>query len=54
MDICNGLKDWLECLKCPHLCSKTCPLESDNVIEEMRKHIHLLNISKPAMRNNSD
>jgi hypothetical protein len=54
MDICNGFKDWLGCLKCPHLCSKTCPLENDNVIEEMSRHMRLLKASQPAIRTMRD
>jgi len=42
MEICKGLKDWFFCLKCPYLCTKMCPLESENVMEEMKKHMHQL------------
>ena len=45
MDICKGFEDWLECLKCPHLCTKTCPIEGENVIEEMKRQIRLLSDS---------
>jgi hypothetical protein len=37
MELCRGFKDWFECLKCPHLCTKKCPLEGENVMEEMQK-----------------
>jgi len=46
MKPCRGLKDWLECLKCPYLCTKECPIEGDNVFEEMERQIHILSKSK--------
>jgi hypothetical protein len=45
MEPCKGLKDWLECLSCPHLCTKFCPIEGENVVEEMKKHIHGMAVS---------
>jgi hypothetical protein len=42
MDPCEGLKDWLLCAKCPYLCTKKCPIESENVIEELKRRINLL------------
>ena len=45
MDICKGFNDWLECLKCPRLCTKNCPIEGENVIEEMKKQLRLLSVS---------
>ncbi len=39
---CRGFEDWLECLKCPHLCTKACPIESENVMEEMKRQIRNL------------
>jgi hypothetical protein len=39
MDSCKGIGNWLECLKCPQLCKKECPLESDNVMEEIGKQM---------------
>jgi hypothetical protein len=47
MEICKGLENWLECLKCPHLCTKKCPIESENVIEEMKMQLRLLSSSSP-------
>ena len=41
MERCKGLEDWFECLRCPHLCTKRCPIESDNVMEEMKKQMYL-------------
>lgn len=40
MEPCKGIGNWLECLKCPLLCKKECPIESDNVMEEVRKQIY--------------
>jgi len=45
MELCKGFEDWFECLKCPYLCTKVCPIESDNVIEEMKRQIRLLSAS---------
>lgn len=42
MELCEGFEDWLACSRCPHLCSKMCPLEGENVIEEMKKQIKLM------------
>jgi len=39
MESCKGIGNWLECLKCPQLCKKECPLESDNVMEEIGKQM---------------
>ncbi len=38
MELCRGFENWLECLGCPYLCTRKCPLESENVIEEMKRH----------------
>ncbi len=46
MDLCKGFKDWLECVKCPHLCTKICLIESENVMEEMKRQLHLLPVSE--------
>jgi hypothetical protein len=40
MGLCKGVQDWLECLNCPHLCTKSCPIESDNAIEEIKKQLY--------------
>ena len=48
MELCKGLKNWLECLRCPHLCTKKCPIESENVIEEMKIQLRLLSVSETA------
>ena len=42
MEICNGFEDWLACSRCPHLCTKMCPIEGENVIEEMKRKIRLM------------
>ena len=44
MDHCKGFADWLECLQCPHLCTKVCPIESENVLEEMEKKMRTLSV----------
>ncbi len=47
MELCKGFEDWFECLKCPYLCTKTCPIEGENVIEKMKRQIRILSgISK--------
>lgn len=38
MELCKGFENWLECSRCPYLCTKKCPLESENVMEEMKRH----------------
>jgi hypothetical protein len=42
MELCKGFANWLECPKCPNLCTKKCPLEGENVIEKMKKQLNLL------------
>lgn len=37
MELCKGFENWLECLRCSYLCTKKCPLESENVMEEMKR-----------------
>jgi hypothetical protein len=51
MELCKGFEDWLECLKCPHLCTKECPLEGENVMEEMKKQLRILSISDTTKDN---
>jgi hypothetical protein len=46
MELCKGFEDWLECLKCPHLCTKDCPLEGENVMEEMLKLLSFSGITE--------
>lgn len=40
MDSCKGLIDWFNCLRCPYLCTKSCPIESEDAfgrfLSEMR------------------
>lgn len=45
MEPCKGFENWLSCLKCPYLCTKLCPIEGENVIEEMRRQIRLLSLA---------
>ncbi|NCO84396.1 MAG: hypothetical protein GW872_08630 [Nitrospirae bacterium] len=43
MEICKGFGDWFVCLKCPDICTKNCPIEKENAIEElMRQRMSLL------------
>lgn len=39
MTACNGVTDWLSCLRCEHICSTKCPIESDNVVAELAVHL---------------
>ncbi len=41
MEQCKGFDDWLECLKCPKLCTKTCPIEGEDVIEKMQRQLRI-------------
>lgn len=45
MEPCKGLEDWLECLRCPYLCTKMCPIEGEDVMERMQRQIHLLSLA---------
>lgn len=42
METCKGLGDWLACVRCPNICTKTCPIEGENVVEELKKRIRML------------
>lgn len=42
MEICKGFEDWFACLKCPDICTKACPIEKENAIEELRQRMNLL------------
>ena len=50
MKICKGYDNWFECLKCPHLCTKKCPIENDDAIETMKMQMGLLSVSKDNQR----
>jgi hypothetical protein len=39
MESCKGIGNWLECLNCPQLCKKECPIENANAMEEIGKQI---------------
>lgn len=32
---CEGVGDWLKCLKCSLICSNKCPLEAENVYDAL-------------------
>jgi hypothetical protein len=41
MEPCRGFKDWLECLNCPNLCTKSCPIEGEDVLEKMKRQMRI-------------
>lgn len=41
MEGCIGIGDWTRCPGCSLLCSSMCPIESDNVMEELKKNFSL-------------
>jgi len=42
MEDCKGFNDWFACLKCPDICTKACPIEKENALEELKKRICLI------------
>jgi len=42
VEICKGFEDWFACLKCPDICTKACPIEKENAVEEFRQRMSLL------------
>jgi|GEM_PF-3105215 len=32
MDLCKGFQDWLYCIRCPYICTKSCPIENEDAI----------------------
>jgi hypothetical protein len=50
MELCKGFENWFECLKCPNLCTKKCPLEGENVMEEMQKLLSFSGMTKNEKR----
>lgn len=48
MERCKGFENWLECLGCPYLCTKRCPIENENVMEEMKRQKNLFRTNKTA------
>ena len=48
MEPCKGFKDWLECLNCPHICTASCPIEGENVVEKMKLQIHTFSRNEAA------
>jgi hypothetical protein len=41
MEPCRGFKDWLECLNCPNLCTKSCPIEGEDALEKMKRQMRV-------------
>jgi len=41
VEICKGFEDWFACLKCPDICTKACPIEKENAVEELRQRMNL-------------
>ena len=39
MHHCRGFEDWLECLNCPDLCTDSCPIEGEDVLEKMKRQM---------------
>jgi len=48
MEPCKGFKDWLECLRCPHICTASCPIEGENVVEKMKIQINTYSRNETA------
>jgi hypothetical protein len=42
LEICKGFGDWFACVKCPDICTKRCPIERENAIEELRQGIKMI------------
>lgn len=45
---CRGINDWLACLSCPYICTKMCPIEREDAIEEMKRQMRLSSVSDIA------
>jgi len=39
MEACKGFGNWLACLKCPNICTKMCPIEKENAMEELGQRL---------------
>jgi hypothetical protein len=50
MERCKGFENWLECMGCPHLCTKKCPIENENVMEEMKRQKYHASVYKKDVR----
>lgn len=43
MEVCKGLENcWLACLKCSEICTKMCPIEKEEAMEELRQRMRIL------------
>ena len=49
MDGCRGVHDWLECIRCNHICSSRCPFEGNeaDVLVELSARLNAA-AEKPA------
>jgi heterodisulfide reductase subunit C len=41
MNICRGIDDWLYCLKCPYLCTSSCPIEREDTFRALSEIVKL-------------
>lgn len=39
MEGCEGVRDWLGCIRCRHICSSRCPLEGADVVENLARRM---------------
>ena len=46
MECCRGFEDWLECLDRPNLCTKSCPIEGEDVLEKMKRQMRISSFSE--------
>ncbi len=36
MKYCKGIGDWMNCLECPYLCTRLCPIERRDLSEVIK------------------
>jgi hypothetical protein len=39
LNCCKGFNDWLYCLRCPHLSTQECPIESEESLSQLSLRI---------------
>jgi len=37
---CKGIGNWFNCLRCPYLCTPSCPIEDENAINRFIQYIN--------------